>query len=71
LVKTNKSLKQSNKDISQKLEEALKQNELLTQENERLKKLLQEYQNGSNNLNKKIPVKKYQNKEESSENEEE
>ena len=71
LVQTNKGLKQSNKDTTQKLEEALKQNEFLTQENERLKKLLQELENGSNNLNKKIPAKKYQNKEESSENEEE
>ena len=71
LVQTNKGLKQSNKDITQKLEEALKQNEFLTQENERLKKLLQELENGSNNLNKKIPAKKYRNKEESSENEEE
>ena len=71
LAQTNKSLKQSNKDTTQKLEEALKQNEFLTQENERLKKLLQESENGSNNLNKKIPSKKYQNKDESSENEEE
>lgn len=71
MVQTNKSLKQANKDTNQKLEEALKQNELLTQENERLKKLLEEYQNGSNNINKKIPDKKYHNKEESSENEEE
>jgi len=71
LVQTNKNLKQSNKDTNQKLEETLKQNEFLTQENERLKKLLQEYQNGSNNMNKKINAKKFQNKEESSENEEE
>ena len=62
LAQTNKSLKQSNKDTTQKLEEALKQNEFLTQENERLKKLLQESENGSNNLNKKIPSKKYSNK---------
>jgi hypothetical protein len=71
LVQTNKGLKQSNQDISQKLEEALKQNEFLTQENERLKKILQEYEKDLNNLNKQISAKKYQNKEEISEIEEE
>ena len=74
LMQANKNLKQTNKDMIEKLNDALKQNENLTQENERLQKLLQEMEqeNGANNnINKKMPLKKFSSKEESSENEEE
>ena len=70
LMQSNINLKQSNKDMNEKLNDALKQNENLTQENERLQKLLQEMEqeNGANNnnINKKMPLKKFSFKEDSS-----
>ena len=74
LMQTNKSLKQANKETSQKLNEALKENEILSKENTKLQKLLQELDQDNNikNLNKKIFIKNYSNKDiSSSDNEEE
>ncbi len=70
LNQTNKNLKQSNKDTHQKLNEILKQNEILKKENTRLQTLLQELDE-ENNIKKINNKKKYLNKEESSDNEEE
>ena len=73
LIQTNKNLKQSNKDTCTKLNEALKQNEILTKENAKLQKLLQELDEGKNikKMNDKVLKNKYSNEEESFDNEEE
>ena len=73
LIQTNKKLKQSNKDTCLKLSEALRQNEILTKENTKLQKLLQELDEGKNikEINDKILKNKYSNEEESFDNEEE
>ena len=72
LMQTNKNLKQSNKDTNQKLNEALKQNEILTKENTKLQKLMKELdqENNINKINKKLLIKKFSSKEESSLDEE-
>ncbi len=72
LMQTNKSLKQSNKDTNQKLNDALKQNEILSKENTKLQKLIQELdqENNINNINKKMLIKKFASKDESSLDEE-
>ena len=73
LMQTNKSLKESNKDTNQKLTEALKENEILTKENERLQKLLQELdqENNLKNIKKNVLINKLSKQSDSSEGEEE
>ena len=72
-MQTNKSLKESNKDTNQKLTEALKENEILTKENERLQKLLQELdqENNLKNIKKNVLINKLSKQSDSSEGEEE